>query len=215
MLIFCLAMAIVTSSSAAAQESSFDSGSGLVMGGAGLVMVGEEFVEMVAVTLWTALLLADGDSSQVYDLYREDDFLWNDDSHIDVEGLQAGAGVGYFIADGIAVGGRLLWQGDLGRRARRTFAGVGPELTYFPYRGSGIWKPYAGVAAIFTRDIGSEVGQPGRGTAVELKWGICTQRAASNGVYMQVNYQRARFAVARELPARVRMGVELGLATTF
>ena len=201
--------------SASANELPVDPGSKMVSGGVDMIMYGEEFAEMIVATLIYGLIVGFTDTTAVYEPFDDD---WRDANDIDIRisSVQVGTGLGYFVAPGVAVGGRVLWQGDTGGMKRRALAGVGPEVTCFIRRNGKSWMPYFGAAAVYTGSPGLKTAGRRKGTLMLLKGGISSNTTTFGGAFVQISYQRDNLVdLDGSSIARSRFGVGLGLNMFF
>ena len=211
-----LAMAITILPTSARQGDNV--GRMMITGGADVVMKGEEFGELVALTLLHALLCHE---SAEYGCHGEDPY-YHDDSHyveneIELSAVQFGTGLGYFLSPGLALGGRIMLQPAGARPEDAPIAGIGPELTYF-MKSHGRWTPFVAASALYTRGLSSarRDGTSDTGNSILLRSGLLAPAMQSGGFYLQLSFQQNTMATFYgEARGDQRFGLGLGFTAAF
>jgi hypothetical protein len=189
----------------------------MLTGGADVIMKGEEFGELVALTLLHALLCDEsGDSNCHGDdpYYHDDDYV---ESEIEVLVAQFGTGLGYFMSPGLVLGGRVMLQAGGAYPQEGTIAGIGPELTYF-IKSHGTWIPFVGASALYTRGFSSarDGETSSSGNSILLRSGLYAQASSAGGFYLQFSFQQNRMETLYGEPrGDQRFGVGLGFTAAF
>ena len=190
----------------------------MITGGADVVMKGEEFGELAALTLLHALFC---DESAEYGCHSDDPY-YRDDSHyveseIEPSAVQFGTGLGYFLSPGLALGGRVMLQSAGARPEEVPTAGVGPELTYFT-ESHGRWTPFVAASALYTRELSStrRDATPNSGGSVLLRTGLYAAPASrSGGFYLQISFQQSTMENYSDPRGTQRFGFGLGFTAAF
>ena len=189
----------------------------MITGGADVVMKGEEFGELAALTLLHALFC---DESAEYGCHSDDPY-YRDDSHyveseIEPSAVQFGTGLGYFLSPGLALGGRVMLQSAGARPEEVPTAGVGPELTYFT-ESHGRWTPFVAASALYTRELSStrRDATPNSGSSVLLRTGLYAPASRSGGFYLQISFQQSTMENYSDPRGTQRFGFGLGFTAAF
>jgi hypothetical protein len=136
-----------------------------------------------------------------------------------IASFQVDTGLSYFIAPGLALGGKLMFQDEDDNPQYHTLMGAGPEITYFFDVGGGRFIPFVGAGAYYARGMGIDEDPDRarwqyRGTAAVFKTGIYSAYLQNMGWSFQFSYQVNRLKEEVFLEADVRRRIGLGLSLT-
>ena len=181
----------------------------MISGGADLLLKGEEFGELLGRTLVYLLFAALEDSVYTSDPHRHHIGDFCHESDIEAAAIEVGTSLGFFVAPGLAVGGKMMFSsGDrhLGETAR---GGLGPEATLFFGGGGRRLTPYVGAALVYTRPLSARDDRFQKaGASVVTRAGVQTRLGPASGFYMQLTHNSStRRSRAGERDTRWGLGL--------